>query len=125
MQTRLTSTFRSRLADLLTGQPTGPVAAATAFVGNGAADAYNQPVPPQDSMYAQTQACRLTVSRNAANEVLLFVQLPAGNQTITFNEVGVFAADGTLILHATMPAQTLSAGVEASFEFTLNPEDTQ
>ena len=125
MQLRLTSTFRSRLADLLLGQATGPVTPASAYIGTGAYDSgTNAQRPPANTMYAQGQQCSLTLTRTPAQEMQVVVTLPAASATTTYSEVGVYAADGTLLLHATFPPQTLSAGIEASFQFTLNPEDT-
>ncbi len=123
MQIRLTSVFRSRIADLLLGQPTGQVTPATASIGTGGSTNGTQN-PPQDAMYAPSQACTVTLTRTATHEVQAFIQVPPASADTTYSEVGLFTADGTLILHATFPTQTLTTGIEASFRFTLNPEET-
>ena len=120
MRLRLTTTFRQRLADKLLDLATGQTAPATASIGDGALNS----AAPQDAMYHATQACTLSVTRAANDELSVLVTVPPASGATTYNEVGVFAPDGALILHATFAPQTLSAQTEASFNFTLNPEDT-
>lgn len=118
MRTRLTTPYRARLADALTGAALpGALTPARARLGNGAAGR-----DPGDAMYAPTLDASLGLSRSANHEVVAVVTLPAAQASTTYDEVGIFAADGTLLLHATFAQQPLSPGVEAGFEFTFNPE---
>lgn len=118
MLTRLTTPYRARLANVLTGQSTvAGLAPARAAVGNGAAGR-----PPTDAMYGTPTDATLGLTRSANHEVRATVTVPAGQATAEYDEVGIYADDGTLLLHATFTRQALSSGAEAVFEFTFNPE---
>ncbi|ABW35068.1 hypothetical protein Dgeo_3027 (plasmid) [Deinococcus geothermalis DSM 11300] len=118
MLVRLTTAYRARLADTLIGVGTsGGLVPTLARIGNGAAGR-----PPADAMYAPTQEASLTLTRAPNHEVCAVILVPAGQAEAQCDEVGIFAPDGTLLLHATFASQTVGPGIEAAFEFTFNPE---
>lgn len=118
MLVTLTTPFRARMADAIVGAVTASLTPHYAVIGNAAAGR-----APRDTLYdAAPQPATLTTTRNAGHEVALAVIIPASQGGVTFDEIGIRASDGTVLLHATLPQQTYAQGVEGRFEFTLNPE---
>ncbi|PIG96877.1 hypothetical protein [Deinococcus sp. UR1] len=118
MLARLTTPFRARMADAITGAVSAALTPQNAVLGNAAAGR-----APRDTLYdPNPRAATLTVTRNAQHEVTVTAIIPAGQDAVTFDEIGIRAGDGTVLLHATLPQQTYAQGVEGRFEFTLNPE---
>ena len=81
--------------------------------------------PPTEGMYQPTLDGTLTVSRDGKNQIQLLVALPPSQNSAEIDELGIFAADDTLLLHVVIGASSIASGAEVSFPITLNPEVIQ
>lgn len=118
MATRLTNIYRKRIADALMGVGIGSgLAPARARLGNGANGG-----APGEAMYQAQLDVTLSTARSTTHEIVARVIVPASQSTAEYDELGIFAGDGALLLHCTFEKQPLANGTEAVFEFTFNPE---
>ena len=104
----LTASGRQRLAAIIAG--TTAFDMAYVAVGTGGS------IPPTDSQTAlRHEVCRATIleySHSGNQLVINAVLMPCYTLNGQVNEIGVFAADGTLLIVGLLPATTTSASIE-------------
>lgn len=120
---RTTTAYKTLLARAIMGE-TVNLKPATLVLGDGAFDSGTNTVrPPGESMYnALTPTYPLSPTRDGA-QVRANVTVAGGNTPIAFSEIGVLSSDGVLILHRTLPPQTVTSGITVEFPLTILPPE--
>jgi len=124
MQYATTSAYRTRLAQFMTGEPSGPLSVAGAQLGNGAYTAADGSVkPPTEALYSPLQdPVIIPALTRSGQTVQVTLNVVAGSTPLTFDEFSLSTPDGLTLLHATMPPQVISANVEVVITVNLLPE---
>jgi hypothetical protein len=119
---RTTTPYKTLLARAILGEAVALLP--TSFVlGDGAYDSARNAVrPPQDTMYNQTVSYPVTVSRDGST-ITATVTVQPGSTPLSYSELGIKTADGTLVLHRTLAPQVVTSGISVTFDFKLLPPE--
>lgn len=121
MDYRSTTAWRTRVSRTIMGELGLDIKPVSIAIGDGAFTPEKVQRPPAEALYHETASFGAEVIRVGA-VIRAKLVLPTGAQAVQFNEVSLKTADGTTVLHGTLPTQSVIQGVDAEFEFLLMPD---